>query len=165
MSKNLKKWLFLMNSAIIPASSFLLISCTDHQRFQIQEQIASALNQVPYFQIRPIINTPSKDSELNNYTAEALDCMCFIQGNSFKYNGYTYRSKVISVLQNINSDIAEIKTQWTIDEYPNIISYPKIFKISGFKPIPINHKHYVRSDQIQIPKQECLNKYNGQTGA
>ncbi|VEU74461.1 Uncharacterised protein [Mycoplasmopsis citelli] len=161
MTKNWKKLLFF-NSTIIPISSLILVSCTQNKRIEIEEQIAKALQNDPYAQIRPLIYTPSKDLNLNNYTAETLDCLGFIQGNNFTdKQGNTYHSKIISVVQNVLSDSAEIKTIWTKNGLPEIINYPKTFYIEGFKPIPIQHTHYVRTEQIQNSPTECLNKYNG----
>ncbi|VEU76521.1 hypothetical protein [Mycoplasmopsis columboralis] len=158
MKKTIKT---LLLGGFLSFSSFSVISCASNKEFQLKEQIASALNNVPYYQIRPIVFIPQENKQVSDYTSEALDCMGFIQGNTFTdSNGVTYHSKIISILQQPLSDYAEVKTQWWIANQPEFINYNITFKLNGFKQIPLNHVHYVRSDQ-KLSCEECLAKYNG----
>ncbi|VEU74438.1 Uncharacterised protein [Mycoplasmopsis citelli] len=163
--KRFLKGLFIPSGLL--STSFLIISCQFTQNTQTEAQqtdlILEILKRTPLTRKLPKMEYLKPEDTQKDYTSEALDCMEKIIGVEIhdSTSGITLTSTVGEVIQNPGFSDATIKVLWRVKNSSVPAYYVESYHIDGFKKIPINHTHYVRTNHKQSQKV-CLLKYNGQ---
>lgn len=162
----MKRWLKLLFPLITTTTvvSFT-VSCNkinDETNLKKQETILQILSETPLVKQQPVIRFLNKNDQLSEYTAEALDCMHLISGATItdSKTNLTLDSTVEEVIQLPGNSFADMKVSWKIRNDSSNVNYISRYTITGFKQIPANHYHYIRSKEI-VPNNVCLLKYNG----
>ncbi|UUM25017.1 hypothetical protein [Mycoplasma sp. 3686d] len=163
--KRLTKHLILPGTLL--SSVLLSVACSStsnkESEFEETNKIVQILNKTSLNEQLPKIEFLKPDDKLTDYTSEALDCLEKLIGAQIydPVSNTTLISRVAEVIQNPGFGSADIKVQWAVKNSTLPAYYVKTYHMSGFKPIPLNHTHFVKTKQ-KVPCQVCLLKYNGQ---